>query len=87
VTDEQAVALGHEAQKVLDNKAYLFAWQKIEQTLVDQLSVYELGKDRAEYLRQLLASSRKLRQLLERAMQDGKFVAESLKENKRFWQR
>ena len=90
MTDEDQVELGRAARQMLDNKAYKWAWQEMERVLVDQLAVFEVEKDRAEYMRQLLASSRKHRQLLERAVRDGEFVAEHLRreqERKRFWQR
>lgn len=89
MTDDDQIELGRAADAMLANKAYTWAWQEIEKTLTDQLAVYEIDKGRAEYIRQLLASSRKYRQVLERAVKDGKFVIASLDEEKRrrFWQR
>ena len=90
MSDVDQVELGMAAGAMLANKAYKWAWQEIERTLTDQLAVYEIDRERAEYIRQLLATSRKYRQLLERAVKDGNFVAESIKQEKerrKFWQR
>jgi hypothetical protein len=90
MTDEEQVELGRAAGAMLANKAYAWAWKEIERVLTDQLAIYEIDRERAEYVRQLLASSRKYRQLLERAVKDGNFTAESIKQEKerrKFWQR
>lgn len=90
MTDDEQIELARAAGAMLANKAYTWAWQEIEKIMTDQLAVYEINRERAEYIRQLLATSRKYRQLLERAVKDGNFTAESIKQEKerrKFWQR
>jgi hypothetical protein len=90
MTDEETMSLGNEARIVLGNRAYQTAYEQVERVLVDELAKAELSKDRGEYLRQLLVSGRKHRQLLELALANGNFVAESLRqeqERKKWWNR
>jgi len=83
VTDDEAVRLGQEAQMVLGNKAYLHAFEAVERALVNVLAESNIDPAEAERTRLMLSLGRKYRRVLERAMQEGRFVAESLRDTQR----
>lgn len=80
MNDEDAVRLGQEAQIVLGNKAYQYAFDAVERALVNVLAEANIDPAEAERTRLMLSLGRKYRRVLERAMQEGRFVAESLRD-------
>jgi hypothetical protein len=90
LNDDEAVAYGRQAAAVIGNRAYTDAYEAIERALVDELARSDVTPERAENARLLLSLGRRYRKYLEKAMQDGKFSAESLKldeQQKKWWNR
>jgi hypothetical protein len=90
LNDDEAVAYGRQAAAVIGNKAYQEAYDAIEKVLVDELAKSDISAERAESARLLLSLGRRYRRYLEKAMQDGRFSAESLKQDeaqKKWWNR
>lgn len=79
MNDEETISLGREAHMVLGNKAYLFAFEAVERSLVNTLAEPDIEPAVAERTRLMLSLGRKYRRMLERTMQEGRFVAESNK--------
>lgn len=67
---------GEEAHRVLSSDIYKEAFREIEERLVGQLSMIEIPKERAEYLRSLLIANRKIRAYLEQVMITGQMADE-----------
>ena len=84
MNDEEAVDYGREALAVVGNRAYQQAFADIEREIVNRIAAPDLTVDELRELQQMLAMGRKYRKVLERAMADGKFVAESLRLDKRW---
>lgn len=76
MTPELEIRRGEEAQRVLTSDVYREAFALVEERLLSQLAVFEIDKDRAEYLRQLLVSNRKVRSILEQIMVTGRMAEE-----------
>lgn len=67
---------GSEASNILSSDVFKEAFRSIEERLLAELTQIEITKERAEYLRQLLAMGRKYRQYLEQVMVTGKMALE-----------
>lgn len=80
MSDDDAVEYGREAAAVIGNAAYQRAFADIEREIINRIAVPELADDQLRDLQMMLAAGRRYRKALERAMADGKFVAESLKQ-------
>ncbi len=65
---------GEEAHRILSAPIYKEAFAQIEATLLAQLTVIEITKERAEYLRQLMVAHRKIRSYLEQVMVTGQLA-------------
>lgn len=86
MTDDDVIQLGREAAAVLGNRAYQDAFEAVDRALFDRIADEDC--DNPEELRYMLLMGRKYRKQLERALADGKFVAESLKqqaEQRKWW--
>lgn len=84
MSDEETLDYGREAAAVIGNRAYQQAFADIERELVNKMADESLTAARLRELQQMLSMGRRYRKQLERAMADGKFVAESLKQTKRW---
>jgi hypothetical protein len=90
VTDDEAVIRGREAQAVIGNRAYQEAWATFRNVLVAELERIEVSKERKAYLTDLLVALAVVRKGVEKTMADGKFAAESIKQDeirKKWWSR
>ncbi len=69
---------GIEARRVLESPIYVEAYQKIEQTLINQMALAETTAERGEHLRRLLVAHRKVWQYMEQVSLTGKMAEHEL---------
>lgn len=89
MTDEGAVIFGNEARQFIEGKMFVWGHETIARNLQNEIAKASTTDERALYLRRLLIASNAYRRLFEKAIEDGKFSANKIREEeeRRKWWR
>ena len=89
MTDEEVIARGRTAQRILNEPLYVESFDACERNLIDEMAKAGTPAARAEYLRTVLIGLRSSKRYLTGAVADGNYSASRAKEDeeRRKWWR